>query len=64
MIPAKATRGGANRIELDFIAGDEALNRNDEFLYTLFVPVARAPRLSVLRPARSEGTLSADALGS
>ena len=26
---------------MDFVAGDEALNRNDEFLYTLFVP-ARA----------------------
>ncbi len=26
---------------IDFIAGDEALNRNDDFLYTLFVP-ARA----------------------
>ena len=26
---------------MDFTAGDESLNRNDEFLYTLFVP-ARA----------------------
>jgi len=38
VVPARATRTGANRIELDFTAGDEALNRNDEFLYTLFVP--------------------------
>jgi aminopeptidase N len=38
IIPARATRAGANRIELDFVAGDDALNRNDEFLYTLFVP--------------------------
>ena len=38
VIPAQATRAGANRIELDFAAGDDALNRNDEFLYTLFVP--------------------------
>ncbi len=38
VVPARATRAGANRIELDFTAGDEALNRNDEFLYTLFVP--------------------------
>ena len=38
VIPAKATRAGANRIEIEFIAGDDALNRNDEFLYTLFVP--------------------------
>jgi aminopeptidase N len=41
VVPARATRAGANRIEIEFIAGDEALNRNDEFLYTLFVP-ARA----------------------
>jgi len=28
----------ANRVEVDFAAGDEALNRRDDFLYTLFVP--------------------------
>jgi aminopeptidase N len=38
VVPANATHAGANRIELDFVVGDEALNRNDEFLYTLFVP--------------------------
>src|SRR5262245_8580158 len=38
VIPAQATRSGANRVEVEFLAGDEALNRNDEFLYTLFVP--------------------------
>jgi len=41
VIPAKATQAGVNRVEFEFIAGDAALNRNDEFLYTLFVP-ARA----------------------
>ncbi len=30
-----------NEIAIEFVAGDEALNRNDDFLYTLFVP-ARA----------------------
>jgi len=29
---------GDNRIEIDFTAGDLSLNRNDEYLYTLFVP--------------------------
>jgi len=29
---------GVNRIELRYRAGDEALNRNDDFLYALFVP--------------------------
>jgi aminopeptidase N len=41
VVPAEVTRAGANEIEFEFIAGDDALNRNDEFLYTLFVP-ARA----------------------
>ena len=41
VIPATLTRPGANEVEVEFVSGDEALNRNDEFLYTLFVP-ARA----------------------
>jgi aminopeptidase N len=40
-IPAEATQAGQNEIAIDFLAGDESLNRSDEFLYTLFVP-ARA----------------------
>ena len=38
VIPAEMTRAGVNQVEFEFTAGDEALNRNDEFLYTLFVP--------------------------
>jgi aminopeptidase N len=38
VVPARTTRTGVNRVEFEFVAGDEALNRNDEFLYTLFVP--------------------------
>jgi aminopeptidase N len=41
IIPASATRAGENAIRLEFLAGDDSLNRNDDFLYTLFVP-ARA----------------------
>ncbi len=41
VVPASATVAGANEIAVEFVAGDEALNRNDEFLYSLFVP-ARA----------------------
>jgi aminopeptidase N len=40
-IPANLLRAGANAITLEFDAGNAALNRNPEFLYTLFVP-ARA----------------------
>ena len=39
VVPAAAlSADDENRVELDFEAGDEALNRNDDFLYTLFVP--------------------------
>jgi aminopeptidase N len=41
IVPAAATAAGDNVIAIDFLAGDESLNRNDDFLYTLFVP-ARA----------------------
>jgi aminopeptidase N len=40
-IPASAMKAGENAVRIEFVAGDESLNRNDEFLYTLFVP-ARA----------------------
>ncbi|WP_443192781.1 M1 family metallopeptidase [Mucilaginibacter sp. KACC 22063] len=29
---------GANKISIDFIAGNESLNRNEDYLYALFVP--------------------------
>jgi len=41
VIEEALTQAGLNQVEFEFTAGDEALNRNDEFLYTLFVP-ARA----------------------
>ncbi len=41
VIPSDAVTGGENTLEIAFISGNEALNRNDEYLYSLFVP-ARA----------------------
>ena len=41
MIPAGSLAIGANAIRIAFDAGDASLNRNKDFLYTLFVP-ARA----------------------
>lgn len=38
VIPGGALREGDNDLEIEFRAGDESLNRNREFLYTLFVP--------------------------
>jgi aminopeptidase N len=40
-LPAAALRAGDNRVAMEFEAGDAPLNRNDDFLYTIFVP-ARA----------------------
>jgi aminopeptidase N len=41
ILPTTALREGLNRITVVFDAGDSPLNRNDDFLYTIFVP-ARA----------------------
>ena len=41
IVPPEVLREGDNSLALEFNAGDGPLNRNDEFLYTIFVP-ARA----------------------
>src|SRR5688500_14989692 len=41
VVPGESLKTGENVVDIAFIAGDEALNRHDEFLYSLFVP-ARA----------------------
>ena len=38
VIPASATRKGENTVQLEFLSGDRSLNRNEDYLYTLFVP--------------------------
>ena len=38
VIPMKQLQEGKNKIELDFISLDKALNRHDEYMYTIFVP--------------------------
>ena len=38
VIPKKYTVAGENQVEIVFTAGDQSLNRRDEFLYTLLVP--------------------------
>jgi aminopeptidase N len=44
VVDAAHTAAGDNELKIEFIAGDESLNRNGDFLYTLFVP-ARAHRV-------------------
>ena len=38
VIPAAALSAGHNRLQIEFVAGDNSLNRNPDYLYTLFVP--------------------------
>ncbi|PAW95016.1 aminopeptidase [Mucilaginibacter sp. MD40] len=38
LIAPGAYRKGHNEIEINFIAGSQSLNRNDDFMYALFVP--------------------------
>ena len=38
IIHASSTQEGANKVELQFIACDKALNRSADYMYTLFVP--------------------------
>src|SRR5439155_3089840 len=38
VLPPSALRRGENIVSLEFVAGDAPLNRNDDFLYTIFVP--------------------------
>jgi len=38
IIPAAQLRTGSNAIDISFIAGDAALNRNNDYLYALLVP--------------------------
>ena len=38
VVPAEAVSPGHNVVDIDFTAGDGSLNRQDDFLYTLFVP--------------------------
>jgi len=38
IISSQYLREGNNKIEIQFIAGDQSLNRNSDFMYALFVP--------------------------
>ena len=38
VVPAQYLVEGANEIEIGFVAGNQSLNRNEEYLYTLLVP--------------------------
>lgn len=56
IISNKSLKKGDNRLEIEFIAGDLSLNRNEEFLYTLLVP----DRASTLFPCFDQPNLKAN----
>lgn len=56
IIPKENLLLGANKIEVNFIAGNLSLNRNDDFLYTLLVP----DRASTLFPCFDQPDIKAN----
>jgi aminopeptidase N len=58
--PSSALHAGENHIEIDFDAGDAPLNRNDEFLYTIFVARAHGRFPVSTSPIKARWTLSLD----
>lgn len=58
IIPSENLKMGENTIQVDFLAGELSLNRNDEFLYTLLVP----DRASTLFPCFDQPDIKANYL--
>ncbi|REG84526.1 M1 family metallopeptidase [Algoriphagus antarcticus] len=56
IISKEALIKGSNSIEIDFLAGELSLNRNEDFLYTLLVP----DRASTLFPCFDQPNLKAN----
>ena len=54
---SRSTRG-ENIVEIAFTAGDEALNRHDEFLYSLFVPARASQAFPCFDQPDIKGSLS------
>ena len=55
ILPQNDVIKGKNAITIQFVAGDQSLNRNDEFLYTLLVP----DRARILFPCFEQPNLKA-----
>ncbi|RIW17020.1 peptidase M1 [Algoriphagus lacus] len=56
IIDPESLKKGKNKLEIQFVAGDLSLNRNDDFLYTLLVP----DRASTLFPCFDQPDLKAN----
>ena len=55
IIPSEYLKTGVNNFSIEFIAGEQSLNRNEDFLYTLLVP----DRASTLFPVFDQPNLKA-----
>jgi aminopeptidase N len=58
VIPGESLKRGENLIEMSFTAGNEALNRHDEFLYSLFVPARASQAFPCFDQPDIKGSLS------
>ncbi len=58
VVPAESLKRGENLVEIAFTAGDEALNRHDEFLYSLFVPARASQAFPCFDQPDIKGSLS------
>ena len=58
VVPAESLNRGENIVEIAFTAGDEALNRHDEFLYSLFVPARASQAFPCFDQPDIKGSLS------
>jgi len=58
VVPGEATVPGENTIDISFTAGDAALNRHDEYLYSLFVPARASQTFPCFDQPDIKGSLS------
>ena len=58
IVPADSVTRGENLIDIAFTAGDDALNRDEDFLYSLFVPARASQAFPCFDQPDIKGSLS------
>ena len=58
IVPAESLTRGENIVEIAFIAGDQPLNRHEDFLYSLFVPARASQTFPCFDQPDIKGSLS------
>ena len=59
VLPREVLKAGSNIVSVDFVAGNDPLNRSSDFLYALFVPARARQAIPGVRPAGPEGSMVA-----